>query len=1096
MLRRSGLNLLCAVFILHASLAAFGADWPMWRHDTMRTGATAAKLPARLSLKWIRRNPPARSAWPNDERLGFDANYQPVVSGSMLFFGSPNDDSVTAINTGTGAMQWRFVSEGPVRFAPVIWKGKVYFGSDDGFLYCLSAKDGRELWKFRAGPVDKKHLGNERLVSVWPVRGGPVIADGVVYCTAGLWPNMGIFIHALNAVSGKVIWTNSDGGYLENIRLDHNLKRDAGLSPQGYLAVRDNVLLIPNGRSLPAAFDRKTGKLLWYRQGYRHGGSNVVTDGKYIFVGKSGVLHFKTGLEVGSRWDPAKPNWPRPWATRDYTFIESSYFSYKFFPGCDANAVLDSGISYGSEKGVLYAYDLTKPKLTEYKGKGFNHSHNPWRWDIPLLWKHDIKSANAKKSGRVVIKAGNRIYASAGSTVFAVETSGKEKTPKRVWSAKVEGTPGSMLAANGKLFVITRDGDFYCFGRNTSQPRTRKQKITPLKRQNDKWTQMAESLAKMDGASEGYCLMLGLGEGRLLKELLARTKLHIIAVDPDGVKVDGLRKELLEAGLYGKKAVIHRGDPLSFDFPPFIANLIVAEKPKSAGVDSGKKFVKTFYRSLRPYGGLMCLSAMADKKTEAAGWVAESALANAEISRAGEWLVVKRAGPLPGSAPWTHEAGSPARTYYSSDSSIKLPLGILWYGDSDNYAVNVPRAYNGNTKPQAVNGRLITLKRFSDNPSRQHFGNMNQRMLHVYDVYTGRQFWRKEVPADSKSVSLPEGIYVAAQDNLTLFDQATGRPLKVFPFLGKDKKGKTFARLRVIDLRIWKDVAVIAYTYPGNTGVVGVNRNDWKILWRHKIELRLKKRSISVGGGRVFLADHVSHGLADRTYRRGGGAKIVPTTITALDIYKGTAIWTQKQAFNEKSFVGRWAKKTLRDKYLEWAKKPEWLAYSETCDVLISGRNFDMYGRDAKTGKLLWHYDKVNGWLSRIPENIIRGDKMMMQDGNIYDIRTGKRLKQSFKLRTQPCHYAVMCENLLTIRDQYAMFVDWKTKEKFYVRNLRTGCGNGFFVAEGVVNVPGFSAGCICNYPLQTAFAMVYMEDVESWPGSVTAVKKRTKKGN
>ena len=88
------------------------------------------------------------------------------------------------------------------RFAPVAWKGKVYFVSDDGYLYCVDAENGRLLWKFRGltqGKQVRKVIGHGRLVSLWPARGGPVLADGVIYFAAGIWPSEGIFVHAVDA---------------------------------------------------------------------------------------------------------------------------------------------------------------------------------------------------------------------------------------------------------------------------------------------------------------------------------------------------------------------------------------------------------------------------------------------------------------------------------------------------------------------------------------------------------------------------------------------------------------------------------------------------------------------------------------------------------------------------------------------------------------------------------------------------------------------------------------------------------------------------------------------------------------------------------
>ncbi|MDZ7616114.1 MAG: PQQ-binding-like beta-propeller repeat protein, partial [Patescibacteria group bacterium] len=122
--------------LLSASLAG---DWPQFRYDTGRTAATPRELPAELELRWTRALPEPQPAFPFELRLAYDASYEPVVLGGTMFVPSMVTDSVTALDTETGDERWRFIAEGPVRFAPVAWAGKVYFVSDDGYLYCLNA---------------------------------------------------------------------------------------------------------------------------------------------------------------------------------------------------------------------------------------------------------------------------------------------------------------------------------------------------------------------------------------------------------------------------------------------------------------------------------------------------------------------------------------------------------------------------------------------------------------------------------------------------------------------------------------------------------------------------------------------------------------------------------------------------------------------------------------------------------------------------------------------------------------------------------------------------------------------------------------------
>src|SRR5262249_39031688 len=152
---------------------------------------------------------------------------------------------------------------------------------------CVDAVKGTLHWKFRGAPGDRRILGNERLISTWPARGAPVIVDDKVYFAASIWPFMGIFIHALDARTGKVIWTNDGDGSIYMTQ-PHGTPSFAAIAPQGHMAVVGDYLLIPGGRSVPAIYDRKTGKMIKYTladNAKRGGGADVVALGKFFFNG-------------------------------------------------------------------------------------------------------------------------------------------------------------------------------------------------------------------------------------------------------------------------------------------------------------------------------------------------------------------------------------------------------------------------------------------------------------------------------------------------------------------------------------------------------------------------------------------------------------------------------------------------------------------------------------------------------------------------------------------------------------------------------------------------------------------------------------------
>ncbi len=258
------------VTILLAVVSPAVGDWSTYHGDAARTGYSPEPLPATLSLQWTYKSRHApQPAWPREGGMQFDLAFQPVATADTVFFGSSVDCKLYALDAVTGRERWTFFTEGPIRFAPVLWKGRVFVASDDGVLYCLEAKTGKELWRKQGGPRRDMVLGHGRMMARWPVRGGPVIHDDVLYCGAGIWPAEGIYLYALNPKTGKVKWVNDSSGSLVMEQPHGGNRAKNGISIQGYLVVNGKKLFVPSGRGSPAAFDRETGKLLKFRHSGR-----------------------------------------------------------------------------------------------------------------------------------------------------------------------------------------------------------------------------------------------------------------------------------------------------------------------------------------------------------------------------------------------------------------------------------------------------------------------------------------------------------------------------------------------------------------------------------------------------------------------------------------------------------------------------------------------------------------------------------------------------------------------------------------------------------------------------------------------------------
>ena len=1064
-MKRLVLLIIGLVFFSAGPLAS-GADWPMWRCDSQRSAACSDELPEQLHLQWIRALPPVMLAWPNEPRLHFDASYEPVAGGNTLLVGSGNDGSVTAFATETGARLWKFYTEGPVRFAPVVHNNKVFFGSDDGYLYCLALGDGKLLWKFRGAPEDRpdrRHLGNNRLISFWPVRGGPVLVDGTVYFGAGIWPTMGVYVVALDAESGKLIWRNGDVSFIENVRLDHNVVYDSALSPQGYLVVEGDTLLVPNGRSMPAGLDRKTGKLLYYIQGYRNGDCRVTAMGKYAVVGQAGGIDTRTGREVGSRWAAAGSDAPKAFDGR-YHLFEGPFLPYKHFVGCSWRSVLVPGVAYGLHGGVFYAYDLTQAKLSEYEAKHMQKILKPWRWDVPAVWKLSTEEATKKPGGETLIKAGNRLYGGVGASVVALELPRPgENRPKVVWKANVDGTPSSMLAADGRLFVVTGNGRICCFGAKQTEPK----KYLPGKIQSDdRPSPVVSDILENTKVAEGYCLVLGLEDGRMVEKLLRQSTLKVIGVDADRRKIDTLRDKLVGAGFYGRRAELFVGNPLDFPFPPYLASLVVSENLDTVDFSRAMS-AKKLFRVLRPYGGVACLPIRADQYGRFESWVNDARLEKSQAGQASNFALLRRVGELSGSASWTHECADAARTFFSQDRRVKAPLGVLLSGHVPDLGCWKRKDYGIGGKPQVVGGRLFAFQ-------------VGRRELVAYDVYTGRLLWKNNTDPFTRYVSHEDGIYVAGADGCTVFDPATGQKTALFPYKGFPYKGFEGKKPCVADIRVTDDLILVALADRkvrviekglwDSTVLVALDRTSGDQLWTRKAKHRFNNNAIAVGGGRVFSIDSVSPAAVGKSRRRGDDTETLPSTILALDARSGQTAWTAVTVNPHKFYdtMGQWGAIRSRD---------DWLAYNKRFDLLLTGKQGQAHAFNAKTGGEVWHQP-----VSSQPCGV-RDDTFIPQGGNVFDIRSGRRAGDRLPVTRGGCNYFVAGQHLLLIRDRSVCCMDLESdkKRKHHLYNIRSGCSNSLIAADGLLNVPNFAVGCVCNYPIQTSFAMVTMPEAAAW---------------
>ncbi|MCX6904058.1 MAG: PQQ-binding-like beta-propeller repeat protein [Verrucomicrobia bacterium] len=226
-----------------ASVPESPADWPAFRANPSGTMTTTASLPAKASRRWEWTS--ATSSTPT----------APVAVGGLVFLAG-SDGIVRALDGATGKPVWTTCTGGAIRYPPAISQDRAFIGSGDGWVYCLEAKTGRLLWRFRAAPVERRIPVYGGLQSTWPVGSGVLVADGVAYAAAGIVNYDGTHVYALDARTGRIRWQNNTSGHLD-------ADARTGVSVQGQMMLADGRLYLAGGNAVsPAIYDLQDGRCL------------------------------------------------------------------------------------------------------------------------------------------------------------------------------------------------------------------------------------------------------------------------------------------------------------------------------------------------------------------------------------------------------------------------------------------------------------------------------------------------------------------------------------------------------------------------------------------------------------------------------------------------------------------------------------------------------------------------------------------------------------------------------------------------------------------------------------------------------------------
>jgi len=1070
-----------ACFFCLGSLIVCGSaraeDWPTFGHDNRRSGVTRERLELPLTECWIFKSPhKPKPAWPEPAKQDFwhhhynlratvtyDRAFHVVGAGDAVYFGSSADDKVYALDAMTGQQRWTFFTEGPVRLAPTISGSRLYVGSDDGCVYCLSADKGSLIWKYKAAVQGRMVPGNGRIISLCPVRTGLVVDGAQLYFAAGLFPEEGTFLLALDADDGSVIW-----------------KQKVTVSPQGYILASDERLYVPTGQVSPAMFARADGAFL----------------GELPSAGGAYALLTEDVLVSGPGRGPKE--------------ISASDVKTKdriaTFGGL--RMIVNGPIAYMQSESELSAFDRNRYLELSRQKNNLSTQYKKIEEELKKLTEDAPQAEQLRKELRDIavkleelsrqlkdcylwmvvcecpysmIMSGDTLFAGGDNKVAAYSvTSGKE-----VWSAPVTGKAFGLSIVNGGLCVSTDQGQIHCFrnkvenskkvivGKSTSN-------LYPPDDLTQLYAEAAKSIVENTQIRKGYCLVLNCGDGRLAYELARLTDLKIIGVEDDAAKVSSARKAIDKAGLYGR-VVIHRGCSTELPYTKYFANLIVCQISLRSGELTSS--AEQIFELVRPYGGVIALAIPAGKYDQGSlenwggdyftGWKVHK----------GEKTVVAWASreKLKGAGEWTHTYAEPGNTACSGDELVKGQMSVQWFGRPgprqmiDRHHRNVP--------PLFKDGRLFVP---------------GDCIVFAVDAYNGTILWDVRIPnsrrlgvfLDCGSMVVDERfLYVAAEDKCHRFDVQTGQRHLAFtmPQLVEDeprdwgyiaysgnlllgsgrKKEASYTETNYqADNALWhRNMKLVLSDY-----LFAMEKDSGTPLWKYRDGL-IVNTTIAVGGGRMyFVQTHSPKAFADKLGRMpakelfDGGEQY----LVALDAQTGEVLY----------------KKKIDVSNLE---EPVYLNYAVDT-ILLSGSKLDgqvvryyYYAFDARSGQACWSTDHdsglptdgAHGEYNRLPTII--GDTVFAWP-YAYNLRTGARIPDwKFDRRGHGCGGISASAQCLFWRGGNPWMYDLGPNGGPTRLNsiTRPGCWINIIPAGGLVLIPEASSGCTCGFALQTSIAYV-----------------------
>ena len=545
----------------------------------------------------------------------------------------------------------------------------------------------------------------------------------------------------------------------------------------------------------------------------------------------------------------------------------------------------------------------------------------------------------------------------------------------------------------------------------------------------------ADDLLDRIGVRRGVCVVLGDASGELSLALAKGSELLVYAQLAGSADVQQVRRAAAEAGLYGRRLYVARGDAAHIHLADNLADALVA-------VGEGTKVAEAeALRVLRPG-------------------------ARAVV---GQKVIVK---PAPaGADDWTHPLHGPSNNRLSNDRLARAPYLSQFLAEP--YYAAAPQA------AVCSGGRLFLA---SGHVAFHRRSEPMLNTLYAVNAYNGTPLWTRPLTPGlmvdrNTIIATPDTLYLADDTSCKLIDAATGAALGEIAVPEK-LAGGTFWKWMALQDGVlyamvgekefvdkisrwrrrahgwaWDNVSPgyhrVEYAWGMGRNLFAIDLETKKVLWHHREAAPADSRALCLEAGRLFL------------FCPGGG-------LTCLDTRTGKEAWRQTGAAAEAVLeaVGEFGKRAGSPNS-GWHSARYLRSYDGV--LYFAGPPIKtLVAVSAEDGKMLW--SKRDPWGYQI---LVRHDAVYAfagqadQTGN-WRLRQGARFERRTGRPLGPLPGRRACVPATGTADSVlcramggTLRYDVATQKATYLNPMRPSCFGGVIVAHGLLYWTPWQ--CDCN---------------------------------